>query len=315
MFAIIRPTNSGNFLVTHAVGEKYYQNWTMFSRPSWERYCERNDIGIIVFNSVIPTQQSSKKNLYWEKFLIPKELSNFSNINNICYLDTDVIINPFCPNLFLDWKWESVNLISQYRDLPYIAHDLLRRKIAFYRNRYLSSSYPLDSALFMKPKELYERNDLSPVEDYACTGVFGLNVHLYADKMRAYYDKIPSSVITLDGGEEVHLNHFFQTQCHVNWQSYNWQAIWMYEMAANYSFLYERKEDNSLIADCIFHALTKYDFLHFAGSWESFCWRQSRFIFNSDRTSKLMQELEDFYAYRKLNLGAKPVGQVRPTQK
>ena len=49
MFAVIKkPKKSKNYLVTIAIGKKYYDDWYNYALPTWRKYCQRYDIGIIV---------------------------------------------------------------------------------------------------------------------------------------------------------------------------------------------------------------------------------------------------------------------------
>ena len=122
----IKHSQVGNYIITHAVGGEYESNWLNNSFDSWMKYSQIHDIGIILFNER-PTN-SNGKNIYWDKFLFAKELEKYDYVKNICYLDTDVIINPYSPNIFSAANINKINLISQ-KNIPYISEYLIRKKI------------------------------------------------------------------------------------------------------------------------------------------------------------------------------------------
>ena len=49
MKIILKPKLSNNYIVTIAIGEKYLKEWKSFALPSWKVYCQKFDIGLIVF--------------------------------------------------------------------------------------------------------------------------------------------------------------------------------------------------------------------------------------------------------------------------
>ena len=64
--------------------------------------------------------------------------------------------------------------ISQINNLPYDEF-IVKKRMAFMRNKFYSKKYPLDSSLFMNLKQVYKYNNLPKQKDYACTGVLVFN--------------------------------------------------------------------------------------------------------------------------------------------
>ena len=65
----------------------------------------------------------SKKNIYWkkpawQKYLIGEKLKDL-NIKNVCYLDTDILINPFSPNIFKNYNPKKIFASSNVFNIPY----------------------------------------------------------------------------------------------------------------------------------------------------------------------------------------------------
>lgn len=308
MIEIVKKSNtSGNYIVTTAVGDKYLKSWQRFALPLWEKYANNHDLGIIVVSAELIARDSPKwKKIHWQKLLILSELQiNFDFVINICLLDTDILINPFAPNIFENYEEDSVALISQRKNLPYPHHDCLKR-ISFYRNKFYSSEYPLDSAIFISLEDLFQYHDLEPQDDQFCSGVMLFNVKNHAAITKSWFYKYDSDVETItNGGEETHVNFEIQSNCKVLWLDYKFQALWIYEMAWNYPFLYE-SQNESTIKKCVEASLLSNYFLHFAGSWhESEMWKIHGIF--SDH-----QFLEEYHQYLISPVTGKPVGMKKP---
>ena len=102
MYNIYRkPGVANNWLVTVAIGSPYLENFEKFALPTWTKYCDRYDLGILAV-----TQQLIDKSDFWKKAKLAKVITakisfeNVKDIDAVCYLDTDILINPFAPNVF-----------------------------------------------------------------------------------------------------------------------------------------------------------------------------------------------------------------------
>jgi hypothetical protein len=308
MFEIIRKSSKGgNYIVTTAVGKKYLDYWKIFALPLWEKYAQNYDLGIIVLDEEIDSKNSPTwKKINWQKLLILSELEmHFSFVKNVCLLDTDILINPFAPNIFESYKEDSIGLISKRKNMPYPFFDCMKR-VSFYRNKFYSKEYPLDSGIFISTEDLYIYHDLTPQEDYACTGVIVLNVNNHAEFLKSIYYKYDQNVSSItNDGEQTHLNFEFQSNSTVQWFDYRFQAIWLYEMAWNYPFLYE-KSQKSLTKKCIESSLISNYFIHFAGSWpESDMWKIKN-IFDD------FELLENYSKYLAMPVSGRPLGMIKP---
>ena len=154
-------------------------------------------------------------------------------------------------------------MISQISNLPY---ELLstQKKIAFYRNKFYSKKYLLDSALFMSKNQIYDYHGFKRQKDYACMGVILFNLKKYHKIMKEYFFSFDSNIKTITGGDEPVLNYLFQNNHEICWLDYKFQALWIYEIVNNYPFLYKYKtQKNYLIKDCVTTTLLKNYFLHF----------------------------------------------------
>lgn len=313
MKVYIEPGASGHILATIATGGNFLQLWDAHARPGWEAYCRRHNLGLIVFDEELASQDGEAwKKVHWQKTLMGEQLARHApKVTNVCYLDTDILINPTAPSVFDGYRPDRIGLTSLRKNLPFPYDDVLRR-MAFLRHTHYDSKYPLDSALFMSVEQLYSYHGLAVQADEACTGLILFNVANHAELMRSWFYKYDSGVQSItNGGEQTHLNYEIQSHGKVIWLDYRFQAIWPFEMAWKYPFLYEpsRREDADLIRACIEAALYQNHFLHFAGSWhESHMWTLGGFL-ESDTSVKM---LKDYKAYIDTPVTGNPIGMVKP---
>jgi hypothetical protein len=311
-YKIIRkPGKSRNILATIIISKKYIDNWNKYFYKNWIMYAKKYDLGLIIFTDFIDNSTEKKKPT-WQKLLIgsflKKEL-NYLKINNICYLDSDILINIYrAPNIFNFHKKEKLTVVSQYKNLPFTLNEILRR-ISFFRNVHYSKRYPLDSAIFMKPHQIFQYHKFKRFDDYFCAGLFIFNMTKYSKLMANWYYKYSRNFHTLTLGDEPVLNYEFQNNKNLNWIDYKFQAIWSYEMAWKYPFLYGfGKKNIKLQKQCVSTSLFENYFLHFAGSWpESKMYKLNNdFKINND-----LNEIKDFLNYMKKKIYAIPKGIIK----
>ena len=313
MKVVLAPGLSRNILATIAIGDSYYRAWEQHALPAWIAYCERHGLGLVVFDRDLmeKTEQHWKK-ATWQKMLIGECLKSAGlEVDSLCYLDSDILINPTAPNIFLGYDPETIGLTSIRTNLPYPHEELLRR-LAFLRHTCYDEAYPLDSALFMSLQQLYEYHELPVQPDEACMGLIVFNVDNHTKLMRAWFDKYDRNVQSVtNGGDQTHINYEIQNWGKVSWLDYRFQAIWAYEMAWKYPFLYDYgRNDEVLIRKCIEAALYQNHFLHFAGAWhESNMWKLGGF-FASETEQK---RLSSYQQYLLQPLTGNPVGMIKPT--
>jgi len=306
MKIIKKSKNSNNYIATVAIGEKHSKEFQTYILPSWVMYCEKYDLGLVVFESDLIDKSHYKwKKSNWHRLLMGSKLKKL-NANNVCYLDTDILINPLSPNVFDFHDDEKISVVSQTK-LPF-EHSKVLRKIAFFRNRYLSSDYPLDSALFISREGFYKYHKFPVQQDVFCSGFFIFNVSLFSDIMEKWFFKYPSDVGTItNGGDEPVLNYEFQNHGKIKWLDYKFQALWLYEMSEKYPFLYQDMENTKLVKKCIQASLQQNYFLHFAGKWEGGAYKDSTIL-----DDNFLLELQAFNEYLKNPVSGKPLGTIHP---
>ena len=312
MKVILNPGQSKNVIVTIANGEKYLNSWKNYSSQNWIKYCEKNDLGLFVLHKdLLEKNDPYWKKATWQKMLIGDYLTNQGvEVNNICYLDTDFLINNYAPNVFNDYNSNTIGLVSQIKNLPY--DDLeVKRRMAFLRHNYYDENYPLDSALFMDLDQIFTYHNLSVQDNYACAGFFLFNQTNHSKLMKSWFYKYDQKVHSITGGgDECHFNYEVQNWGKISWLNYKFQALWTYEMAWKYPFLYDHQNiEKNIIVKCIEASLFTNYFLHFAGSWgESEMWSYGKTVLE-ERSESFFSKYND---YQKQPLTGNAKGMIKP---
>ena len=285
-----------------------------YAYHTWEMYCRRHDLGLILFDEDLISPDHPKwKKANWQKYLIPSAIVDAGlTVNNVCHLDTDILISPLAPNIFDSYDNKKIGLISLRTGLPY-PHLELCRRLAFARNRHYSREYPLDSALFIILTDLYASIAAPAQLDEACSGVFLFNVQTHEELFSEFYGKFEKTVLSpTSGGDQTHFNYLVQSNDLQQWLDYRFQAQWTYEMAWKYPFLYSKyRDDHSIIRECIEASLFSNYFLHFAGSWyESEMWEQVT-VFDTPESLEMFSAFDEFM---KVPVYGKPLGAIKPKE-
>ncbi len=308
MKLIYRTKKTKNFICTILIGGNYESEWNKYSKSNWLKYCKKNNIGLIIFNkNLISKKNKYFKTPHWQKllignFLIKKKIK----ASNICFLDSDILVNYVdAPDIFKFHHSSKIGIVSKFKKLPF---DLLKCKktVAFFRKKYINKKYPLDSSLFMNIQSIYKYIGLPSQKNYASTGVFLFNIKRHSNLLYQWYfkytDKKKEKKLSF---EEIFLNYEIQSNKLDQWLDYKFQAIWTYEMAINYPFLY-KNNNRKLIRDCINHALSRNYFMHFPGKWnEAKMWKSQR-LFDKEYS----QEQIKFKKYLLIKPSGKPKGFV-----
>ena len=95
-----------NSIACLAIGKKIYSHWKKNIFPFWKIYCQKNNIGLVVFTKdLINKNDPNWKKPTWQRLLVGHEIKQkFPSIQNLCVLDLDILINPNAPNIFKSIK-------------------------------------------------------------------------------------------------------------------------------------------------------------------------------------------------------------------
>ena len=301
-------------LVTIAIGDVYLNNWRAKAFNSWCNYATRHNLQIIVITEqLIDKSHKSWKKPQWQKMLIGEYIERFyPEITEICYLDTDIIINEFAPNIFNEISDFKIASVSIRKNLPF-HRESVYKKLAVLRRNYLDPDYPLDSALLISLNDLYVYHDLPPQDDEFCSGVLLFKVKQFSKIMKDWFYLYDKEINTItNGGEQTHLNYHVLSGNFFKQLEYRWQAIWSYEVAWKYPFLFKSKMKNlEFIQECAKASLSDNYFLHFASRWtESEIWKLVQLDF--DLTEH--QTLSDYLAFLNFDHKGAPKGYLEPNK-
>ena len=310
-YKILLSSKSKNYLVTIGIGKEYYNRWHKYAYPSWKEYCLNKKIGLMVIcDDLIEKSDPKCKKATCQKMLIGKLIIKEKlPIDNVCYIDTDFLINPNAPNIFKEIQKNKISVVSVTKRIPYDLN-LIRRKISFNRNVYIDKNYPLDSALFMNEKQYYAFHGFKEQKDIANMGLIGFNVKNNWKRMLKWFNKYDRKTFGLTGdGDNPYISYEMLKYGKLKWLDYKYQVSWTYEMAFKYSFLYKQMSNKKLVNECILNSLQDAYFMHFAGTWnESDLW-----FFTKNKLSKKDLKLnKKYFDYLNKKVLGNPVGRIKP---
>jgi len=289
-------------LVTTAIGGTYLRDFMEFSLPTWQIYALHHGLGIILFSDgSISEKASGGLNGSWLKMLLPELIAQqLPQIERLALVDTDIIVNPAAPNLFDATPGGFVGVVPEFSSDT--ARDIeSKKRLAFLRNRYYDSSYPLDSLLFASAEQVYEEEGFTPLPDSFCAGLLVIDVAFSAHFASWFREAKSTDQARAVAWEQTYLNHKVLTQLPHHWLDSKFQVIWNLDMALFHPSLYQVGDlSNSEIAEnCVADTLNRVYFLHFAGSWpESSAWRNS--------PARIMEKMGSLFEPEFLNYLAAP---------
>lgn len=257
-------------IVTVAVGGEYFYNWQEKSFENWKAYADKFDLAIIVVRDrLAPPVPDAPRNPAWDKLLAPSFVKrSHPGISEICLLDTDFAIGPLAPNIFDYHVAGSYSVVSQEKALPFPIGPL-RARIAILRQLFYDSNYPIDSVLRASARQVFEIHKLPAHDDYFCSGLIVLDDLLFEDLRECFFAFSDKDIELSVAWEEPFVNHWIQSR-RLTWLPYEYQAIWLFEMAWSYPSLYLLGGEvggSENVVDALSATLLNRHFLHFAGSW------------------------------------------------
>ncbi len=309
MYRIFNKIGKNQNVICTIATNKYFLNFRKYALKSWMLYAKKYNLGVIVFFKNIDQSKIAKKST-WQKYLIGDFVSkNISKkIKNILYLDSDILINPNSPNIFKYHNNKKISVTSAHKNLPYPLQDVLKR-VSFFRRKYYSKKYPLDSSIFFTPEQKYKFHNFKIFDDFYCAGMFIFNCKNFNSFLKKkLYEKYSKNFRSLTGGDQPSFNFEVNNFGRVKKLDYKFQAIWLYEMAWKYPFLY-RHQNKKYIKECISTSLMENYFLHFAGPWlESDMLKAGSYPYDK----KSYKEAKILEIYNKKKVKPKTYGLIKP---
>lgn len=261
--------SADNWILTTAIGGEYFDDWRRNVQPSWDRYAREHGAGIAVATGDLFTRDQTALNGAWQKLLAPSALRDFLCRDvRFALLDTDVVISSGAPSIFDAVERGRIGVVSH---APNECELRLANRVAMLRKTFLDPSFPLSSLLNATPQQVFEWAGIPPHDMYFCAGVIVGETDSHADLFAKWYDEAPASVdyVNIGALEEVWLNHCVQSRDDVQWLEYRWQALWIYEVAEFFPFLYGAGQNSDTAQWCLAASLLRNHFVHLSGRWES----------------------------------------------
>jgi len=99
-----------NAIVCLALGNAYAEAFARRSYPRAKAYCEAIGADLIVFTSPLDvTERAQARSPAWQKLLVFTQ-PEVIKYENVCFIDSDILINPASPNIF-DAAADTVGLV------------------------------------------------------------------------------------------------------------------------------------------------------------------------------------------------------------
>lgn len=203
--------NSNRVIASLAIGEKYLADFESFCVPFLLRYCKANFLSLVCIVDYIETNNTYNQKPTWQKYLIPTYLSSCLGADlQICYIDSDILANPYGENIFDKVPLEYFGFTSLFSNLPF-DRSFATRQASLLRKNYYDPSYPLNSLYNASPEEIYSLVHSSNLpSDLLCAGLFVCSTKHHADILSNFYYNTPNIVDSpTNGGDQTHFSYFF----------------------------------------------------------------------------------------------------------
>lgn len=307
--------NSGKAFFLTCIGESFIKKVKKIFLPFFLSYCKKYDIGLIIVENYIDKNSSKYSNLKdpgIQRLLAPKLIQkNFKKYKYLCDIDTDCLPGFLAKDIFKATsdkiKKNDIYVVKPYPDGQ--IKKKLGKKVSLLRKTYVDKNYPLDSLFIASDEEegkLLKYNFKGPWPTIGtCIG----RTETLSKTGEAIYRKIKKDK-NFKYLQAFRIN-YYNKNLNINWLKYEFQAIWNYEAALNYPFLFHRKF-KKLYKDCVIATLHRVEFLHFAGSWpENWIFNKTKF----KQTNLLKRYYDNLENYLNKNNKAKLYGKIKYQRK
>ena len=247
-------------LVTLVIGKYFQSLWEKHCRANWEQYAARHDADVIVLD--VPLDSSPRaqaRQASWQKLLILGQ-PQVRDYTQVVWLDADILIHPRAAWVGDNVPPELIGVTDEYeyptRELNFRALTRLyrlweKRNIRFARNA--------------TPREFYTLAGFDKTFDRATqSGVMVLNPQPHRAILEHVYHNHEQGNLGGINGEMRPLSYELLSANLVHWLAPQWNAIWWFEKAVSFPFLFLENE-SPLLSACATRALAKNFLLHFAG--------------------------------------------------
>ena len=278
---------SDRALVVTVIGEDYLKFFRKVSMPNFEHYCQAHGLGLLLLKDYIRPKDANchpySLDPGYQRLLAPSLIQKlFPHYKFICDIDADCLPSPYGRDIF-DNSNLSPGVINVVMPTPINnSRQQLGKRLALLRKFFHFADFPLDSLLSGSDddeKYLLGFKYKGPISTLGtCLGsvddlsVSGLDLYKGMGKK-------------FSGYLQNYRNEYYENIFEINYLPYEFQAIWNYEVALNYPFLFFEK-NTDLERNCVEAVLSRVDMLHFAGSWpENDVFKTGPFLFEDSKSS------------------------------
>ncbi|MDA7433316.1 hypothetical protein N8501_01460 [Synechococcus sp. AH-601-N10] len=100
-------------IVTLATGE-YQELWKAYALPTWQAFCDRQGYELVVFHEPLDTcARAAGRSMAWQK-LICHEHPRLQGVDQLIWLDADIVVNPGAPDPLLKADLEKINACLEF---------------------------------------------------------------------------------------------------------------------------------------------------------------------------------------------------------
>ena len=300
---------SNRALILTVIGDEYRKKIEKIALPNFLHYCHTHELGLLLLNDYV---HSADRKLHpynmdpgYQRLIMPSLVRDlFPQYEYLCDVDVDCIPSLTGRNIFASSKLNkgTINLVMP---TPIgNSRQSLGRKISLLRKSFHKADFPLDSLLAGNEeivKGLLGFDFKGPLSTLGtCIG----HVQDLAASGAKLYKLIGTE---FSGYLQTYRNEHYIKNFKVHYLPYEFQAIWNYEMAQYYPFLYFQ-DDIQLAVECVSATLSRVEMLHFAGAWpENDVFQLGPFLFDGVG--------RDYYSqistYQSENLAIKSYGRIK----
>jgi hypothetical protein len=262
---------SGNAIYLTVIGDNFRNQFEKIALTYYVDYCKKYDIGLLILNNYVDNnaQKVAPYNLDpgYQRLLIPSLIKRmYGEYWMLADMDADCIPGPLARNIFSEITLARTGKKVVYLIYPTpkdVTRSHLGKRISLLRKTFHDDEFPLDSLL--AGDDEFEKRVLGfdfegPI---ACMGTCLGHIDLMDQCGTLAYESISSN---FSGYLQNYRNKIFREIADIKWLPYEYQAIWNYEQALYYPFLYSNSNPE-LAYECVQSTLMRVDMLHFAGAW------------------------------------------------
>ncbi len=280
-----------------AIGDEFLNDFNKISLPHFKNYCLKYGLGLILLKDYINEDDknfapyNSRPNL--QRLLLPSFVKkHFSKYKFICDIDVDCLPGQVARNIFdfTDFRNEK-NIFLTNPTPKNFSRENIGKRLSILRNIYNDNNFPINSLLSGSDQDEKEIYNLKFDGQIATIGTCVAKIDTLSDCFLKVYKSIQKN---FSGYLQHYTNQTFRKYGNLNWLPYEFQAIWNFEVALYYPFLFSDQYSN-LMKQCVMQSLLRVDMLHFAGNWaENKIFKFGPFLEFENDMDKYLNKIPEF---------------------